>query len=116
MFKIFTVASLLRHGAIDTATVFDCSDTDFGSFTIRNDDGHAYGDLPLEPQIDEPVPDEVLARLMRIPYFAEAYAEDGIAPQDFASHPALEATGASFSEAMVEVEGFAAKSVRAVVE
>ena len=26
VFKIFTTASLLRHGAIDTATVFDCSD------------------------------------------------------------------------------------------
>lgn len=47
VFKIFSLASMLRHGAIDTATVFDCSDGDFGSYTIRNSDGHSYGDLPL---------------------------------------------------------------------
>ncbi|MBU8870480.1 MAG: PASTA domain-containing protein [Gemmatimonadales bacterium] len=47
VFKIFSMASMLRHGAIDTATVFDCTDINFGSFTIRNDDGHSYGDLPL---------------------------------------------------------------------
>ncbi len=45
VFKIFTAASLLRHGAIDTAMVFDCSDTQFLGFTIRNDEGHAYGPL-----------------------------------------------------------------------
>ncbi len=47
VFKIFTTSSLLRHGAIDTAMVFDCSNSDFGSFRIRNDEGHAYGDLSL---------------------------------------------------------------------
>lgn len=47
VFKIFSMAAMLRHGAIDTATVFDCSNGDFGKFTIRNDDGHSYGDLPL---------------------------------------------------------------------
>lgn len=45
VFKIFTAASLLRHGAIDTAMVFNCSDSNFGSFNIRNDEGHVYGDL-----------------------------------------------------------------------
>ncbi len=40
VFKVFTAASLLRHGAIDTATVFDCSDSDFGTFQIHNSDGH----------------------------------------------------------------------------
>jgi transaldolase len=72
----------------------------------------SYGDLPLEPQIYEPVPEAVLERLLRIPYFAEAYDENGIAPKDFASHPALEITAASFAEAMVEVEGFAERAVR----
>jgi stage V sporulation protein D (sporulation-specific penicillin-binding protein) len=47
VFKIFTAASLLRRAAVDTATVYDCSDGDFGSFTIRNDDDHKYGDLTL---------------------------------------------------------------------
>jgi stage V sporulation protein D (sporulation-specific penicillin-binding protein) len=45
VFKIFSAASLLRHGAIDTAMAFDCSDSDFGGFTIRNDEGHVYGNL-----------------------------------------------------------------------
>ncbi len=45
VFKTFTTISLLRHGAIDTAMVFNCSDTNFGSFSIRNDEGHAYGNL-----------------------------------------------------------------------
>ncbi len=47
VFKIFTTSSLLRHGAIDTAMVFDCSNSEFGSFRIRNDDGHTYGNLAL---------------------------------------------------------------------
>ncbi len=47
VFKIFTTSSLLRHGAIDTAMVFDCSNSDFGKFRIQNDEGHAYGDLSL---------------------------------------------------------------------
>ena len=67
----------------------------------------SYTDLPLEPQIDEPVPNDVLERLLSIPYFAEAYDEHGIAPQDFVNHPALQATAASFSEAMAKIEVFA---------
>ncbi len=72
----------------------------------------AYGDLPLEPQIDDPVPDEVLEQLLRIPYFAEAYDEDGIAAEDFVHHPALEVTAAAFSEAMAEIEAFSTERVR----
>ncbi len=68
-----------------------------------------YAQRPLEPQIDEPVPDEVLERLLRIPYFAQAYDEKGIAPEDFASHPALEATAKSFRKSMDNVEQFAAQ-------
>ena len=67
----------------------------------------SYTDLPLEPQIDEPVPNDVLERLLSIPYFAEAYDEHGIAPQDFVNHPALQATAASFSEDMAKIEVFA---------
>lgn len=69
----------------------------------------SYAGLPLAPQIEEPVPDEVLARLLRIPYFAEAYAEDGLAPEQFVAHPALQATAASFSQAMEKIEEFASR-------
>lgn len=71
----------------------------------------AYGDLPLEPQIDEPIPEEVLERLSQIPYFAEAYDEHGIVPEDWVSHAALQATATSFSEAMEEIEMFATRCI-----
>lgn len=71
----------------------------------------AYAGAPLEPQIDEPVPDDVMERLLRLPYFAAAYDEHGIAPQDWVNHPALQATAASFSEAMDKVEAFAASAL-----
>jgi transaldolase len=67
-----------------------------------------YAGQPLAPQVDEPVPGEVLERLLRIPYFVEAYAEDGLAPSAFADHPALRLTAASFSQAMDQIEAFAA--------
>jgi transaldolase len=68
-----------------------------------------YGDRPLEPQIDEPVPDDVLERLLRVPYFVEAYDEHGIAPEDWIRHPALVATANSFTQSMESVEAFAAR-------
>ena len=47
VFKIMTTASLLRNAAIDTGTVFDCSQTDAGIFNIHNDDDHEYGHISL---------------------------------------------------------------------
>jgi len=47
VFKIFTTASLLRRAAIDTATVFDCSNPQFDGYRIHNDKDHEYGLLPL---------------------------------------------------------------------
>jgi transaldolase len=69
---------------------------------------NTYTDLPLRSAIDEPVPEEVLERLLVIPYFAEAYDEHGIAPEEFVNHPALRATADSFAEAMGKVEAFVA--------
>ena len=71
----------------------------------------AYPGISLSSQIDEPVPAEALDKLLRIPYFSEAYDESGIAPADWVSHPALQATAASFSQAMEQVEAFAAAVV-----
>jgi stage V sporulation protein D (sporulation-specific penicillin-binding protein) len=45
VFKIFSSAVLLRHGAIDSTTVYDCSNDNFGSFRIHNSEGHSYGPL-----------------------------------------------------------------------
>ncbi len=43
VFKIFTAASLLGAGAIDTATTIDCADGHFDRFVIREADGHEFG-------------------------------------------------------------------------
>ncbi len=71
----------------------------------------AYAGAALEPQIDEPVPDDVMERLLRLPYFATAYDEQGLDPADWANHVALQATAASFSEAMDKVQAFAASAL-----
>lgn len=70
-----------------------------------------YADRPLEPRIEEPVPEEVLERLLRVPYFARAYDEHGLAPEEWNRHPALVATAQSFSQAMENVEAFAAQQL-----
>ncbi len=68
----------------------------------------SYSGQELASQVDEPVPGEVLERLLRIPYFVEAYHEDGLSPAEFAHHPALRLTADSFSQAMDQIESFAA--------
>jgi len=47
VFKVFSMASLLGNSAIDTATVFDCSDPVFEGYTIDNENHHRYGNLNL---------------------------------------------------------------------
>jgi transaldolase len=71
-----------------------------------------YPGLPIAPQIAEPVPEDVLARLSRIPYFVEAYDEHGLAPDEWAGHPALQATADAFVRSMEAIERFAAQHTR----
>lgn len=66
-----------------------------------------YAEAPLRATIDEPVPADVMARLLRVPYFAQAYLEDDVAPADYGSLPGLVATGASFSQAMQSFDDIA---------
>ena len=73
---------------------------------------HSYRDLPITAEIDAPVPADVLARLLRIPYFCTAYDEDGLAASQFITHPALHATAESFAVAMSQIEEFAASHMR----
>ena len=69
-----------------------------------------YGTLPIKPQRGDPTPEEILRRLTKVPYFAEAYDENGIRPEHFAAHPALAITAASFVESMEKIERFAVES------
>lgn len=47
VFKLFTGASVLGRGAIDTVMTIDCDDTQFGGYEIHNDMNHEYGVLPF---------------------------------------------------------------------
>ena len=48
--------------------------------------------LVFTNQINDPVPSEVLDKLMKIPYFERGYREDGYTVEEFNRHPALLAT------------------------
>ena len=67
--------------------------------------------LAFHDQINDPVPEKVMDKLMRIPYFEKGYAEDGYTPEEFNSHPALLATAKEFSGATQEMVDFVAKRV-----
>ncbi len=70
VFKIFTAAALLTCGAVDTATVFDCSNNQFAGFRIREAAGHHYGRLTFN---------QALARSSNV-WFARSV--DNIAPRE----------------------------------
>ena len=65
-----------------------------------------YADEAFTPQIDEPVPDEILTDLLLVPYFAEAYDVDGIPPEGFIDLPGTQATGGGFAQAMQDIEDY----------
>jgi transaldolase len=65
-----------------------------------------YTGEEIIPQIEEPVPGDVLEQLLRVPYFADAYDEEGLAPHTWMRHPALQATAAAFARSMEAIERF----------
>jgi transaldolase len=69
-------------------------------------------DLEFRRQWDEPIPPEVLSRLLRIPYFERGYREDGYSNGEFNAHPALVATAREFSAATRGMVDFIAERIR----
>jgi transaldolase len=67
--------------------------------------------IEFSNQIEEPVPGEVLEKLMKIPYFRRGYAEDGYTAEEFDQHPALAATAKEFSGATQSMVDFVSKRV-----
>lgn len=65
-----------------------------------------YEEEALSPQITEDVPEEVLETLLKIPYFVQAYEEDGLSPEEFVEYPPTVETAVSFSKAMDELEEY----------
>ena len=58
-------------------------------------------------QIDVDPPADVMEKLMKIPYFARAYDEDGYTREEYNTHPALVKTHEAFSKATNEMVAFA---------
>jgi transaldolase len=63
-------------------------------------------------RILDDIPVDVMEKLMRIPYFERAYAEDGYSRDEYNSHPALIRTAEQFSKATEEMVDFAAKCLK----
>ena len=60
-------------------------------------------------RIDREIPKDVLDRLLKIPYFERAYAEDGYSRDEYNSHPSLVKTVEGFSKATDEMVAFVGK-------
>jgi transaldolase len=67
--------------------------------------------LEFHDQINDPVPQGVMDKLTKIPYFERGYAEVGYTAEEFNSHTALVETARQFSGATQEMVDFVAKRV-----
>jgi transaldolase len=70
-------------------------------------------DLEFTDQWAEPVPQPVLDKLQRLPYFERGYRPDGYSPAEFNTHPALVSTAREFSRATRTMVEFIAERVAA---
>ncbi|RMF27452.1 MAG: transaldolase, partial [Chloroflexi bacterium] len=73
-------------------------------------------DLHFRPQIEEEVPEEVMDKLIRIPYVIQAYDPNGMALEQFNTHPATLYTIEQFSKAASGLEAFVAERIALVRE
>jgi len=60
-------------------------------------------------RILEDIPKKVMDKLIRIPYFERAYAEDGYTRDEYNTHPALQQTAEQFSKATEKMVDFASQ-------
>ena len=62
-------------------------------------------------RIDREIPKDVLDKLLQIPYFERAYAEDGYTRDEYNTHPSLQMTAQQFSKATEDMVEFAGKCI-----
>ena len=65
----------------------------------------------IKDRIDHEIPKDVLDKLLQIPYFERAYAEDGYARDEYNGHPSLVKTAQQFSKATNDMVEFAGKCI-----
>jgi transaldolase len=63
-------------------------------------------ELIFEPEIEKEVPAEVLEKLLKIPYCIQAYDPNGLALEQFNTHPATISTVEAFSKGFAGLEGY----------
>jgi transaldolase len=73
---------------------------------MQEDFMRIYKEKNLLRLIDEPVPNDIMKKLLRIPYFKNGYEVDGIKKEEFISHPAFVYTRDQFSDSMKEIEEY----------
>lgn len=59
-----------------------------------------------ENRIDEEIPKDVMDKLLRVPYFERAYAEDGYTRDEYSTHPSVAKTLQQFSKATDDMVTF----------
>jgi transaldolase len=62
--------------------------------------------LSFRPEIEEEVPQAVMDKMLKIPYCIQAYDPNGMALEQFNTHPATIATVEMFSKGFSSLEGF----------
>jgi len=67
--------------------------------------------IEFRDQIHEPIPDGVMEKLMKIPYFAKGYDEKGYKWEDFTFHPAVQTTAKQFRQAVQGMIDFIKESI-----
>lgn len=69
-------------------------------------------DLEFRCEMDDPVPQSVLDKMQQIPYCIQSYDPNGLAPEQFNTHPATISTVEAFSKGFSSLEGFVDEHVR----
>jgi transaldolase len=64
-------------------------------------------------RILEDIPQDIMDKLMRVPYFERGYSRDGYSRDEYNTHPALQKTAEQFSKATEEMVAFAGKCLEA---
>ena len=62
--------------------------------------------LSFRPEMDEEVPQQVLDKMLTLPYCIQAYDPNGLALEQFNIHPATIGTVQTFSKGFANLEGF----------
>jgi len=73
-----------------------------------------YRQKDLNNTWEEPVPQDIMDKLLKIPYFKAGYEIDGIKDDDFADHPSFKYTANEFQGSMKFIESYVDQRKKAI--